>query len=321
MMSMWEFAMDGGSKYYLHLQVDHLLSNQSITEYDAPEFRNRHMTLPALDDDACVQPETLFSRSSLQINATIMSINSAHSILDCFLQLPVSKLQTSAGILFVRACFALVALLKVDYAVGADAEGLGEVIDSQSLKSDYYINAVVKLTTEAEGPQKCRIPAHWAFVFREKLLNWHIHHQEWRQNGGHLKRSKKAQATNESNVTNTPAEVLPTPTYPAQTQLPNPSSSSLSSQSQTTQAQQQLGYVVGGMSVFSWNPSPMTFPDQAPSLDNQAMAGPDMTDFSAAFQNGDLYLWDEVNENYGGWMSQGRAMYQDVPFNGMNMGL
>lgn len=65
----------------------------------------------------------------------------------------------------------------------------------------------------------------------------------------------------------------------------------------------------------------MTFPDQAPSLDNQAMAGPDMTDFSAAFQNGDLYLWDEVNENYGGWMSQGRAMYQDVPFNGMNMGL
>lgn len=290
-------------------------------EYDAPEFRNRHMTLPALDDDACVQPETLLSRSSLQINATIMCISSAHSILDCFLQIPVSKLQKSAGVLFVRACFALVALLKVDYAVGADAEGMGEVIDSRSLKSDYYVDAVIKLTNEAEGVQKCRIPGHWGFIFREKLLKWHVDHQEWRRNGGHLKRNKKIQAMTGSNVANTPAELLPTPAYTAQTQLPSPSSSGLTDQNQTTQAQQQLGYVVSGMNVLSWNPTPLSFAEQATALNDQVMAGPDMADFSAAFQNGDLYLWDDVNDNYGGWAPQGGAMYNDVPFNGMNMGL
>lgn len=288
------------------------------------------MTLPALDEDVCIQPETLLARSSLQLNATIMCISSAHSILDCFLQIPIPKLQKSAGILYVRSCFALVSLLKVDYAVGTDAEGMGEVIDSKSLKIDYYLDAVIKVTSESEGPQKCKIPAHWGFVFREKLQKWHIEHQEWRRNGGHLKRNKKLQAMTEASISNnTPAEVYPTSTYTTQNHLPSPSSmatsSGLSDQVKTSRNQEQLAYIVSGMNVPSWNPSPLPFPvttsGQNSSLNDQMMAGPDMTDFSAALQNGDLYLWDDVNDNYGGWVPQGEAMYSDVPFNGMNMGL
>ncbi|KAF1967875.1 hypothetical protein BU23DRAFT_482088 [Bimuria novae-zelandiae CBS 107.79] len=313
MMSMWEIAMDGG-------------------KYDAPEFRNRHMTLPALDEDACVQPETLLSRSSLQIHATIMCISYAHSILDCFLQIPVPKLQRSAGTLFVRTCFALVSLLKVDYAVGTDAKGMGEVIDSKSLKIDFYLNAVLKVTTEAEGPQKCRIPGHWRFITEKKLKAWHDEHQEWRRNGGHLKRSKKSQAaTTEANASSASSDISPPAAYRSQTQLPTPSpltaSSELSDPARPPPSTQHLqNYVLSGTSFPTWQlPSSFRFSgtsaEQTPALNGQVMAGPDMTDFSAAFQNGDLYLWDDVNDTYGGWMPPDGTMYSDVPFNGMSMGL
>lgn len=292
------------------------------------------MTLPALDDDACIQPETLFSRSSLQINATIMCISSAHDILDCFLNVPIPRLQKSAGILFVRACFALVSLLKVDYAVGTDAEGMGEVIDSKSLKLDHYLNSVIKQTLEAEGPQKCKIPAHWRYVISEKLKTWHDAHQEWRRNGGHLKRKSKPQQASSSEATTSSAcpEIPPPYSSVGQTQLPTPSPLSTSSVLPNTQppvppnAQQLQNYVLGGTSFPSWQASTFRFPsssgDATPALNDQAMAaGPDMTDFSAAFQNGDLYLWDDINDNFGGWMPQGGVMYNEVPFNGMNMGL
>lgn len=93
---MWEFGMDGG-------------------RYDVTEFRNRHLTLPALDDD-CVQPESLLSRSALQINATTKCIGASHAILDCFVEMPIDRLQRAPNVLFVRVIYALVALMVSDSA-------------------------------------------------------------------------------------------------------------------------------------------------------------------------------------------------------------
>ena len=112
MLSMWEFGMDGG-------------------RYDVTEFRNRHLTLPALDDDS-VQPESLLSRSPLQINATTKCIIEAHAILECFAGISKDTLQKAPNLIFVRAIYALVVLMKADYAVGTDPE-MGEILDSQSL--------------------------------------------------------------------------------------------------------------------------------------------------------------------------------------------
>jgi hypothetical protein len=89
-MGAWEFAMDGG-------------------KYDAPDFNNRHLTLPALDD-GCVQPETLLSRSSLQINGTLRVISAAHAACDAFLQFTTSMLQAVPNVVFVRPVYALVVL-------------------------------------------------------------------------------------------------------------------------------------------------------------------------------------------------------------------
>ncbi|KAF2659834.1 hypothetical protein K491DRAFT_590315 [Lophiostoma macrostomum CBS 122681] len=169
-ISTWEFAMDGG-------------------RYDAPDYRNRFLTLPALDDDEeSVQPETLLSRSALQINATIKCIGEAQSLLDCFIQMPADVLPKAPNLLFVRVIYGFVALLKADYAVGTDAEGLGGVLDSQTLKVDYYFDTVLHLTEAAIGPQRCRVPTHWFFVLNQKLKVWHDQHQQWRKEGKHLRK-------------------------------------------------------------------------------------------------------------------------------------
>jgi hypothetical protein len=291
MISMWEFGMDGG-------------------RYDAPEFRNRHLTLPALDDD-CVQPESLLSRSALQINATIKCIGAAHSLLDAFIAVPIAQRQKGSNALFVRSIFALVALMKADYAVGTDAEGMGVVLDSQSLKVDYYLDTVLRKTSEAIGPQKCRVPSHWYFVLNHKLKTWHDEYKVWRKEGRFKKRSRPgaqagASGTRTSFMQDDRAAPLPTQTPTA---VPS------------EQPTDRVPYFGLGKELPSW---PSTGLDLASTDAAQNMVSPQpafapgMGDFSAAFQNGDLYLWNDVNENFGGWIPQSGSIYSDLQFGAFN---
>ena len=294
MLSMWEFGMDGG-------------------RYDVTEFRNRHLTLPALDDDS-VQPESLLSRSPLQINATTKCIIEAHAILECFAGISKDTLQKAPNLIFVRAIYALVVLMKADYAVGTDPE-MGEILDSQSLKVDQYLETVHRKTEEAIGAQKCRMPTHWTFVLEQKLMTWRDEYLAWRREGRHLKRRKlnddtvrveSASASAARSPTTAAGDALPTAplekqppaqdltrhlSQPSQQPTPLPSSSSFNNNTNIT-------------NPFAWTPMP----------EQQQAFAPDMGDF---FQNGDLYLWNDVDQNFGGWIPQGGSMSTEFgPFNG-----
>jgi hypothetical protein len=57
---------------------------------------------------------------------------------------------------------------------------------------------------------------------------------------------------------------------------------------------------------------------QAQPISDQTTFTTDMGDFSAAFQNGDLYLWNDMTaDNFGGWVPQGGS-YGQAGFGGMN---
>ena len=276
-LSMWEFGMDGG-------------------RYDVTEFRNRHLTLPALDDDS-VQPESLLSRSALQINATTKCIGAAHNILDCFIQIPIERLQKAPNVLFVRAIYALVTLMKADYAVGTDAD-MSEILESKSLKVDFYLATVLERTSEAMGPNKCRIPSHWTFVLEAKLKSWRDEYTQWREEDRHLKRRK---AGNEDEG----GEKTPTFAQPAT--------------SSTNAPLEQSAAQIPNQNFSVNNPYPAWN-----LLDTSATTGqigdftPDMGDFSAAFQNGDLYLWNDMTaDSFGGWVPQS-GMYSGMEFGGLN---
>ncbi|CAO2651994.1 Nn.00g002770.m01.CDS01 [Neocucurbitaria sp. VM-36] len=292
MLSMWEFGMDGG-------------------RYDVTEFRNRHLTLPALDDD-CVQPESLLSRSALQINATTKCIGAAHSILECFFSIPTEKLQKAPNVIYVRAIYALVALMKAEYAVGTDAE-MGELLESQSLKVDYYLDTVLKKASDARGPQKCRIPSHWSFVLEAKLKSWWDEYQEWRKEGRHLKRRKM----NEGNK----SEAATDDQTPAFAEVKNqPSTSSNPMQPSSNQGMPTTSQFALGTSYPSWNSSDVHLDPttSAQTLGDQATFTPDIGDFSAAFQNGDLYLWNDMTaDTFGGWGPQG-GLYTGMGYGPLN---
>jgi len=330
-MSMWEFAMDGG-------------------RYDAPDFRNRHLTLPALDD-CSVQPESL-SRTALQINATITCISAAHSVLDTFLQIPIPSLQHSPSVIFVRAVYALITLCKADYAVGTDADGMGAVLDSKSLKVDAYMDEVLSRIGQAVGEQGCRIPSHWLFIVRAKLKAWHEEHMQWRRDGGHLRRGKarKEAATEwEQDATritanasarrdtplSDPTTVLPTRSSRPQTttnaqRQPPPSQPQQPSLSNLHGVQQQPLPLFNLSTDYTWpTPTPndpIPRPNNLPTsscpafpVHDPASFDQDMTDFSTAFQNGDLYLWNDMGENYGGWIPNPQgdsALYDAMQFGG-----
>ena len=296
---MWEFGMDGG-------------------RYDVTEFRNRHLTLPALDDDS-VQPESLLSRSALQINATTKCIVEAHSILECFVGITTSTLQKAPNLLFVRAIYALVVLMKADYAVGTDPE-MGEILDSQSLKVDHYLQTVRKKTNEAIGPQKCRMPTHWTFVLEAKLMSWREEYLEWRREGRHLKRRK----TKDDSAPNTSGARSPTVLGDEEDRKPEvtitrgPSTPSLEqtlSQSQRSAPLQSSNFNI--TNPYAWTPGGLSQGSSQPMCD-QSTFPPDMGDFSAAFQNGDLYLWNDINDNFGGWIPQGGSLYTDMEFGPLN---
>jgi len=278
MLSMWEFGMDGG-------------------RYDAIEFRNSHVTLPALDDDS-VQPESLLSRSPLQINATTKCISAAHTILDCFSTVSVDKMRRAPNLLYVRAAYALVTLMKADYAVGTDAE-MGELLESQSLKVGHYLETVLRKTDEAMGPQKCRNPTHWSYLLKAKLKSWWDEYQEWRKEERNFKRRRTDKEDRSDTATGNQTPVFAEPktqdpvamNVPSTTQHETPSMPDFSM----------------GHSFSTWNANEMPLGTSTASqpIADQATFTPDMGEFSAAFQNGDLYLWNDVSvDNFGGWIPQ-----------------
>lgn len=289
---MWEFGMDGG-------------------RYDVTEFRNRHLTLPALDDDS-IQPESLLSRTASQINATTKCISAAHSILDCFRSIPTERLQKAPNVIFVRAVYALVALMKAEYAVGTDKE-LSEMLDSQSLKADYYLNIVMKKTEEAIGPQKCRIPSHWKFVLEAKLKTWWDEYQDWRKEGRHLKRRKTGNEREGASTGNQ------TPMFTdAKGQQPLGATNTMVL---TNNQGMQAIFPAGNPSSFpQWNGNDIQV-DPAGSVQqsgDQTGFPNDAGDFSAAFQNGDLYLWNDMTaDSFGGWIPQS-GLYSGIEFGALN---
>ena len=294
MLGMWEFGMDGG-------------------RFDVTEFKNRQFSLPALDDD-CVQPESLLSRTALQINATTKCISAAHTILESFSTIPIEKLSKAPNITFVRALYALVALMRVDYAVGTDPD-MEELLESQSLKVEHFLKIVIQRITDSIGAHTCRIPSHWKFVVKEKLKTWWDEYQEWRKRGPKSKRQKTSKGDESESTTRNHTPTFATPKVPER-------SSTYPSLSNTEQRPSQLPNYSMSTPYSTWNTShlPLDTTTSTQAIGDRAAFTSDIGDFSSVFQNGDLYLWDGMNiDSFGGWAPQGGVYMGYGPMHGQGL--
>ena len=231
--------------------------------------------------------------------------------------------------------------VKADYAVGTDTEGIGEVLDSGSLKVDHYLNAVIQLTKSAIGPQQCRVPEHWHYLFNQKLKVWHDEHQQWRKDRKHPKATPKDTHGEDAQPPMTTVNAT-LPFQGSSSTVPPQTLQSLSSSTAVWPRQPQHRVLNFGIGT-AFSPWLSTGLDILPAGDDHAAttitASPradiassdpsahvtNMGDFSAAFPNG-LYMWDELTDNmtdsFTAWAPQGGATgeWGDVMGFGSTMG-
>jgi hypothetical protein len=156
-------------------------------------------------------------------------------------------------------------------------------------------------------------------LLHEKLKTWWDEYQEWRKEGRHLKRRKMGDGDDGSIATGnqTPAFAEPDLQVPASVMDP----------SQVTPQHQHTPIPTSTFALGNAYPTPTPWggnelgvdtSTQSQPISDQAAFTTDMGDFSAAFQNGDLYLWNDMTaDNFGGWVTQGGS-YGGTGFGGMN---
>lgn len=194
---------------------------------------------------------------------------------------------------------------------------MGELLESQSLKVDFYLDTVLARTTEAMGSQKCRIPTHWTFVLEAKLKTWRDEYRQWREENRDLKRRKVGESESATATGNqTPLFADPGVGNTSGTASSN---NALQTNPSTTEDQQQQSLPNFPLSTNNSTlyPQPWNTLDPASTAMNTMNEfAPDMGDFTAAFQNGDLYLWNDMTaDSFGGWVPQS-GMYSGMEFNG-----
>lgn len=288
---MWEFAMDNGT-------------------HDASDFRNNFFTLPSLDGDE-LEPETPNSLTSLQVSATLKCISAAQSQLDVFLNIPISNLRTIPNVLYFRATYALTVLVKADYAIGTGPAGLGELINSQNLRTSSYLKKTIERTTEAIGPNKCKVPSHWLHVIQVKIVPWYEKYLsllKQRQNpdqplsnlhGSDISTPQSSEGDQRAGLVGAPQAqpitfLTPMPGGPEFDPLPG---------------------IDIRPSVAAWPSTQLALTDdvtQSGFVSDQPATSTDMSDFTMAFGRGDLYFWNDA-AGIVDWTQQG-DMYNGPGF-------
>ncbi|MCJ1400807.1 hypothetical protein MMC11_004015 [Xylographa trunciseda] len=152
-ITIYEFAMDGG-------------------HHDVELFKKRYFSLPTSDDD---KSTPLTHLSAIQVNATMKCIGASQALLNTFLQTETDNMRTFPNAFYVRAIYSIVVLLKISFTISTT--GLGQLIDSTSLKIDHYTDQMTQRFADAAGPMRnCRVPNKWLPILK-RLKEWHEHHK------------------------------------------------------------------------------------------------------------------------------------------------
>jgi hypothetical protein len=106
------------------------------------------------------------------INAVMTVINSSHSLLDEFLKCDIKTLRVVPIVHYVRACYALVVLVKLFISASVPTNELGKILDPQLLKIEFYMKALLEIIAKAAGPDNLRVPLKWLIIIQH-VSEWY----------------------------------------------------------------------------------------------------------------------------------------------------
>ena len=114
--------------------------------------------MPPYKLDKVISIQTDPKAQSIHIDATVFCISNAHSVLDILLGLDVEVLRSLPIFNFVRMTYEVVVLTKLYISSKSPGSKIGAVLEAQTIKLDFYLEALIKRLEEATGPMECRAP-------------------------------------------------------------------------------------------------------------------------------------------------------------------
>ncbi|EED16699.1 C6 finger domain protein, putative [Talaromyces stipitatus ATCC 10500] len=136
---------------------------------DPGAIKRQYYTLPAPDgDDFLKRPAERLS--AIRVDLTIKWMHAAQGLLDTFLECDVHTMRKMPNLTYSRTVLGLMALLKIFFSIKSGA--LGEVISTDSVKVEDYLEEVAQRLTEASAGSKYPIPARWLLVVGGKARDW-----------------------------------------------------------------------------------------------------------------------------------------------------
>ncbi len=105
------------------------------------------------------------------VNCIAVSISSAHSLLDTLLGMSIETIRAIPLVNFVRSAYCMITLISIYISAKSPRSKIGAVISPESVRLDYYFNAIVEKLVQAVGPKEFRAPA----TFLGMIMRW----QNW----------------------------------------------------------------------------------------------------------------------------------------------
>ncbi|PYI05210.1 hypothetical protein BO78DRAFT_318601 [Aspergillus sclerotiicarbonarius CBS 121057] len=154
--------------HYMYLAIYELAAGEGYRDPDAPT--RKYYTLPPLEGDMERQKANVpLSAARVQIITKWML--AAHQMLDAFLQCDTATLRQLPNMSYTRMVLGVSSLLRIYHT--SQFGPLSEVIPSQMINVDGYLDRMSQALLRASGDQKYRVPSKWYHVVAVKNRDWY----------------------------------------------------------------------------------------------------------------------------------------------------
>jgi hypothetical protein len=121
-----------------------------------PPFRLR---VPSII--SCTFPDV----GTARLDSVIVSLTSAHSLLDVLLQRPAKSLRVLPIFVYIRVIYCVFILLKIFFTCSAPGSELGKVLRPDAIKVEHYLSRLISHMQDATSGESCRPVAKICAVF------------------------------------------------------------------------------------------------------------------------------------------------------------
>ncbi|GAT24241.1 C6 zinc finger domain protein [Aspergillus luchuensis] len=153
--------------HHMYLAIYELAAGESYRDPDAPT--RKYYTLPPLEGDMeRHKANTPITAARVQIITKWLL--ASHQMLDAFLECDTSTMRKLPNMTYTRMILGISSLLRIYHT--AQFGPLGEVVSSQMMDVDGYLDRVGQALLRASGEQKYRVPSKWYHVVAIKNREW-----------------------------------------------------------------------------------------------------------------------------------------------------